>query len=927
MGIAFKLNTKIKEHAVLKNRVSLLIILLTLLIFLPPPDIHAQSPCSGEVRFMLDNLTFPANLWRIEDVLNVMVENTTNDPLDVYLFATVYKHGTGKIFELTSNEFVLAPLFSGYLSPADTKPIEVEDVDRKFSEFARDVAIRTGSLPAGEYDICVYAYKGTAPDQTYCYGYDCAPQTVAHPSPPELIYPANESFVTEVLPVFSWLPPMPSSYENKYTIEIVEILDGQTPIEAIESNLRWYYESDINTTSFQYPIGEREFAHGARYAWRVEALMGLENSGGDINPKIISPVWSFTLMGPQTMGFNEQYFVSLVSPVNNDIVKDPPFFEWELTNPSSQKAVKGEIDEDISFKVIIWKWPDSLNASDAGTFMNNMATNPEFEPYYESNKLSTTYYNISVSDVDTIKNNYSYFWKVICIKDEAIIAESDFNKFSILSNKSFVEAAESMLNAVELYEESQVYGITEPVTPGAIIISEELSDLDTIEVNNALFLFIIDDEPYSRFGHPVRYALVDKETKAVTVYDANWFPEVKNVEDPWNSTGVAEVKGTEITMLTPRDPQNDNTRPREIADISDIKLQIDCGNYVLMIDGGDRNRTATTDNIASNAARDADSMQALYERKHYQVQRYSQYWDYKNEGIKTIPVDPNLKTGTKFLKDILSDIKEHYVSLECCTGTKLNFDFVIYINANAIPSSTKFKIYKQDGSGICEDIDYFEDILKYLQTLPQCVKITLVVDANFSGSLVDAGKLDSYLKRGNFEIITATDAKRTTPSGVNSHIAAAKPASRAVPAQPKSVAGNVRGSDASFTEMALALEKMKEMQSGQAPDKVNLGESYAKVSESIKTQAGDSKRAYPNPQLASIHARDEFYLQFAAVNNQAEIKECNVIPASSANIIVNKMNGLVTVFSKIKGEIKVVVTYENGLEEIKPITSEWGDNT
>jgi hypothetical protein len=91
------------------------------------------------------------------------------------LFATVYKHGTGEVFELTSNAFVLAPYFSGYLSPADTKPIEVEDMDPEFSEFARDIAIRTGSLPAGEYDICVYAYQGAAPDKNTCYGNGCAP--------------------------------------------------------------------------------------------------------------------------------------------------------------------------------------------------------------------------------------------------------------------------------------------------------------------------------------------------------------------------------------------------------------------------------------------------------------------------------------------------------------------------------------------------------------------------------------------------------------------------------------------------------------------------------------------------------------------------------------------------------------------------------
>ena len=60
-------------------------------------------------------------------------------------------------------------------------------------------------------------------------------------------------------------------------------------------------------------------------------------------------------------------------------------------------------------------------------------------------------------------------------------------------------------------------------------------------------------------------------------------------------------------------------------------------------------------------------------------------------------------------------------------------------------------------------IDYFEDLLINMQKLPPQVKITLCVDANYSGIVVDKKRLDTYLRRGNYEIITATDTDKTTP--------------------------------------------------------------------------------------------------------------------------------------------------------------------
>ena len=928
MNYTHKVNAKQKKPHALKNCTALILVLLALFFFLTPPVSNAQ--CTGQVTINLESLNAPANLWRIEDILNVEIINNTSEPLETYIVVTIGEVNIGELFIITSSAFMLDPGFSGFINPSELNPIITEDRNPEYSEFMKEVAITTGSLPAGNYEICAYAME---PNTEICYGKSCIFQAIAHPSPPDLIYPANESFVNEDLPIFSWIPPMPSLGQVKYAIEIVEILDGQNPIEAIEANYKWFVKTDLDVTSFQYPVADREFIYGAQYAWRVGAVLGPESN---VNPIVMSPVWSFAYRGSEEYVFNENFLVELISPNKDAIVEDLPFFEWELTNPSAQKADKRVSDELVYFDLKIWRWPDTLDGSEAGFLLSELENNPQIEPYYEVSKLRTNYLNITEFAADTLKDNYTYLWKVISIKDEVVIAESEINSFSILSDIDFLAATESMLNKIKVAEESEVYGIIDPLLTGEIIESEDDSDIDSIQVMSDSYLFIIDDEPHSSFGHPVRYVLVDKETKTVEVYNANWFPTLTNADDDWKSSGTTQVKETDIALLKSRGATGKRSRESSssTASMDEALLSTECKNYALLIDGGDRNRTGAANNIASNAARQADSMQAIYKKKKFNILRFSQYWDYNNKDVAAITVDPIAKKGAKSLADILEQLTKHYASKTCCSSSNLDFELFIYINANAIPNTSKFKIYKPDGSGTHENIDYFEDILKHLQKLPQCVRITLFVDACFSGSLVNPQSLDAYLKRGNFEIITATDDKKTTASGINKGSSAAKDD------EIEQLARNIERSasrksnlknketERSFTdEISLAMKRVNTGSDTRQVDFSNFDEILAEAKSSIKKSSEIQDREYPDPQHTKGRQRYERTVVFAALNNQSKIKEFSISPKKAANLVADEKNGNVIIYAKIKGEIKVIATYEDGSRKEKSINSGWADDT
>jgi hypothetical protein len=226
----------------------------------------------------------PPGQWNVEDLWNLTLTNTTSQPLNIFLYGTVTEAKDGLIFEGTSTNFTLTPHFSGRIDPASLQPVNASYANEEYKE----MVLMTGSMPDGNYRICITAKDAATEDEVGTYCYD---QPITHNSPPQLISPADESEVIDPRPVFLWLPSTPLSIKRstEYTMKIVELMDGQVPIEAMESNPAFFTEKDIPSTSFQLPISAREFEAGKSYAWQVTAV----SSGALKYETGRSQVWSF----------------------------------------------------------------------------------------------------------------------------------------------------------------------------------------------------------------------------------------------------------------------------------------------------------------------------------------------------------------------------------------------------------------------------------------------------------------------------------------------------------------------------------------------------------------------------------------------------------------------------------------------------------
>ncbi|MDW8418422.1 MAG: hypothetical protein RML37_03315 [Chitinophagales bacterium] len=216
------------------------------------------------------------------DEWKALVNNTTNQTLKVFFYGIAYEASRGKIFEIRSSAREILPGVTSfgthYYVGLEPYTILYEDPE------LREYGIRTNTLPAGDYEMCIYAYSAL---DSLELGSTCYHFSADYFTPPVLVSPDNNETICEPYPFFNWLPPAPDKGQNfTYTLYLYEIQNKQSPWSAVQINPPFYERKGITTPIVQYGINARNLRPGYRYAWKVSA---------EINNKTVavSEVWSF----------------------------------------------------------------------------------------------------------------------------------------------------------------------------------------------------------------------------------------------------------------------------------------------------------------------------------------------------------------------------------------------------------------------------------------------------------------------------------------------------------------------------------------------------------------------------------------------------------------------------------------------------------
>jgi hypothetical protein len=218
---------------------------------------------SVEAQVIVRLETPPPFKFKIENLWKITLENPGN-ALNVYLFATAERISDRvRLADATSSVFNM-PRGTKRVNAAEISPIDV----KKYSDEIEKTLDRFGTLPDGDYRICVNV---VSVESNLVIGFDCQEVSVLTLTQPELLSPLNKEIVLDVFPVFNWLPAfaIPIGSGVTYSLVITEILERQTPEYSMIANPPWFVENNIRNNLFRYPLGARPLLDGQRYAWKL----------------------------------------------------------------------------------------------------------------------------------------------------------------------------------------------------------------------------------------------------------------------------------------------------------------------------------------------------------------------------------------------------------------------------------------------------------------------------------------------------------------------------------------------------------------------------------------------------------------------------------------------------------------------------------
>lgn len=211
----------------------------------------------------------PPNKLGISDLWSLELNNISKKDIRGYVTGSLSEDKDGIIVEGQSKT-ILIKAGRGTYTYKDFSDADIRYSNNKYKE----ILLRTGGAPEGDYTICVTVYS----EEGDVIGLEnCVYHSVRQLGNISLLSPADgeESFTDQPI-VFSWTP-LPDSKE--YSLKIVELIGNQSPENAIQQNPPFFAKENIRATQFQYQLNERKFQAEKSYAWIINSNGVLSDIG------------------------------------------------------------------------------------------------------------------------------------------------------------------------------------------------------------------------------------------------------------------------------------------------------------------------------------------------------------------------------------------------------------------------------------------------------------------------------------------------------------------------------------------------------------------------------------------------------------------------------------------------------------------------
>jgi hypothetical protein len=203
----------------------------------------------------------PPNKLTVGDLWNLELNNTTDKPIRIYLTGRVSEQKDGQVIDGKSKVFVVNPGKKSY-TYKDFQNAEVKYSNSKYKE----IILRTGNAPEGEYTICVNAFTET---EEIAGQENCIEQTVRQEGSVSLISPSDGEEIAPGSPlVFTWVPIGGGTQTSR--MRVWQLMEGQNGTEIIKKTRPVFDKDGIKSASYQYALTDPKLEEGKKYIWTVK---------------------------------------------------------------------------------------------------------------------------------------------------------------------------------------------------------------------------------------------------------------------------------------------------------------------------------------------------------------------------------------------------------------------------------------------------------------------------------------------------------------------------------------------------------------------------------------------------------------------------------------------------------------------------------
>lgn len=221
-----------------------------------------------------------ADYYSIKELSRLILINDASSSFEAMVKVILYDE---KSLEVATAQTAVFTLHRGSNSLVTLTQLEFTSFNsRLFQTFYRS----HGYFPFGRYRACVeiLTYVGLERLEQTCFNIRAGRSFNL-----QLAMPLNQAEVTS-LDFLSWLP-IAGIQGVSYQMNLVEVLERQTPEEAIRFNPSYIAANDLKSNLFPINPGLKPLVTGNTYAWQVKGTM-------DGQPLVTSEVWSFKVVEP-----------------------------------------------------------------------------------------------------------------------------------------------------------------------------------------------------------------------------------------------------------------------------------------------------------------------------------------------------------------------------------------------------------------------------------------------------------------------------------------------------------------------------------------------------------------------------------------------------------------------------------------------------